>query len=64
MARAADLGREEVRHLHRLARLSPLVLDDDLVAPQQDSEEPFSPEPDLEQWLSSLAADGSEDPKL
>ena len=65
MARATNDGPEEVRHLHRLARLNVLVLDDDFVAPQEDWAEPPATqavaEPDLQEWFSALDSPNTTD---
>jgi len=60
MARESVHGAEEVRHLHRLARLNTLVLDDDLVAPQDELDEASqltgTSEGNLDEWFAEIAA--------
>lgn len=65
MPRATSYRRQEIRHLHRLVRRSAnlLVLDEDLVVPEDGWAEPSfvesTSERDIQDWFLTLAPDDS-----
>jgi hypothetical protein len=65
MARAISYRHQEIRHLHRLVRRSAnlLVLDEDLVVPEDSWAEPSfvetTSERDIQDWFLTLAPDDS-----
>jgi hypothetical protein len=67
MPRATSYRRQEIRHLRRLVRRSMgmLVLDDDLVSPDDSWAEPSfvetTSERDIQDWFLTLAPDNSRD---
>jgi hypothetical protein len=67
MPRATSYRRQEIRHLRRLVRrsLNTLVLDEDLVVPEDCGAEPSfvetMSERDIQDWFLTLAPDNSKD---
>jgi hypothetical protein len=67
MPRATSYRRQEIRHVRRLVRrsLNMLVLDEDLVVPEDGWAEPSfietASERDIQEWFLTLAPDNSKD---